>query len=208
MHARNIRAEVPIYIEAESELPAPSPASFGAAPPFDSRSVMHAPLPRPRTVLARRQIPLPPISIWPRSLDEPAPLSSGRPVLPAPSPQSFGQPADPPAPAPAPPQPKASFNLVPETAAKDIDIRRLLLDSERADDPSGPVPAPLLRDPATTGSIQTPPLRDPAAASVPAAPPHTPAATASVPAALRAPAPAVHMPRGNGRTADDRLARG
>jgi peptidoglycan-N-acetylglucosamine deacetylase len=169
MHARNIWPQVPIYVEAESELPAPSPASFGVAPPFDSRSVMHAPLPRPRTLLARRQIPLPPVSIWPRSLDEPAPAppsSSGRPILLAPSPQSFGHAAD--APAPSLPQPKASFNLVPETTGKEIDIRRLLLDSERAnDDPAatGSVPAPLLRDPAATASVPPPPPRDPAPAA-------------------------------------------
>jgi peptidoglycan-N-acetylglucosamine deacetylase len=171
MHARMTWPRVPIYVEAESEseLPAPSPSSFGVASPFDSRSVTRAALPRARTVLARRQIPLPPVSIWPRSLDEPAPAPpSGRPVLPAPSPQSFGYPAD--TPAPSPPQPKASLNLVPpsnlvpETTGKEIDIRRLILESERAsEDPAvtGSVPAPLLRDPAATGSVPAP-LREPA----------------------------------------------
>jgi peptidoglycan/xylan/chitin deacetylase (PgdA/CDA1 family) len=170
MHARQVWPRVPIYVEAESEseLPAPSPSSFGVGSRFDSRSVTRAALPRPRTVLARRQIPLPPVSIWPRSLDEPppAPPSSGRPVLPAPSPQSFGYPAD----TPTPLQPKASlnvvpsFNLVPETTGKEIDIRRLILESERAsEDPAatGSVPAPLLRDPAATVSVPPPP-REPA----------------------------------------------
>jgi hypothetical protein len=135
MHPRQIWAPVPVYAQAgtDPELPAPSPASFGLANPADPHSLLRGPAPRPRTVLARGQVPLPPVSIWPRSLDGgagPAAAgvspASGRPVLPAPSPQSFSYPGGAGglggAPAPGV-QRKVSLDVTPPTSGATPDIR-------------------------------------------------------------------------------------
>jgi peptidoglycan/xylan/chitin deacetylase (PgdA/CDA1 family) len=146
VHARQTWPQTPIFIEAEGEpeLPAPSPLSFGFDSTFDSRSVMHGPTRRPaRTALARGHVPLPPVSMWPRDVELPAmPAMPGRPQLPAPSPQSFGYPADVPTPWL---RRKASFDVVPETTGSANDIRRLLESFPPEDAPTGT--APLVRGP-------------------------------------------------------------
>jgi peptidoglycan/xylan/chitin deacetylase (PgdA/CDA1 family) len=154
-HARQTWPQVPIYIEADSEsdLPAPSPASFGIAQPFNRRPIMLGPT-RPRTALARRQVPLPPISVWPRGLDEPppAPPSSGSPALPAPSPKNFGYTGGYPGEA-APPmvqERKASFDVVPETTGNAVELRRILMENDRPKD-----------DPVTGSVTLRAPQRDP-----------------------------------------------
>jgi peptidoglycan/xylan/chitin deacetylase (PgdA/CDA1 family) len=149
-HARQIWPQVPIYIEEEAELPAPSPASFGTAEPFDRRQLMQGPA-RPRTALARHQIPLPPISVWPRSLDEPppAPPSSEASALPAPAPKNFGFTGE--AARPVAEERKASFDVVPQTTGNAVELRRILMENEPAKD-------------AVTGSVTLrPPQRDPVA---------------------------------------------
>jgi peptidoglycan-N-acetylglucosamine deacetylase len=148
MHARQIWPQTPIYAEEEPELPAPSPASFGFDGPFDSRSLIHAPGRRPRTALAHGQVPIPPVSVWPRGLDDTPDVTAmpGRPQLPAPSPQSFGYPGD--APTPWLPH-KASFDVVPVTDGAGNDIRRLLESLPPEDPPTGSAP-PQLRGPITT----------------------------------------------------------
>jgi peptidoglycan-N-acetylglucosamine deacetylase len=153
----HIWPQTPVYAEIDSELPAPSPASFGYISPFDSHSVMHGPLRRQRTVMAHGQVPLPPtppVSLWPHSLDEPQiPQSDARSVLPAPSPQTLGYPTDTPKAAPAPERKASSFELVPETSGMAIDISRALLEAGKTDDsPTGSVnrtPPPPLRGPFT-----------------------------------------------------------
>jgi peptidoglycan-N-acetylglucosamine deacetylase len=139
IHARQTWPQTPIFIEAEAEpeLPAPSPLSFGFDSTFDSRSVIHGPVRRTRTVLARGQVPLPPVPIWPHSLDAPViPAMPDRPQLPAPSPRSFGYPAD--VPTPWLPR-KASFDVVPETTGTGNEIRRLLESLPPEDAPTGSV---------------------------------------------------------------------
>jgi peptidoglycan/xylan/chitin deacetylase (PgdA/CDA1 family) len=155
-HARQTWPQVPIYIEAESEaeLPAPSPASFGVAQAINRRPLMQGPA-RPRTALARRQIPLPPISVWPRSLDEPsAAPSPGKEALPAPSPTNFGYTGGytgKVAP-PAAEEHKASFDVVPETTGNAVELRRILMENEHAKD-----------DPVTGSVTLHAPQRDPVA---------------------------------------------
>ena len=156
-HARQTWPQVPIYIEAdsESELPAPSPASFGIARPFNRPPPMLGPT-RSRTALARRQVPLPPISVWPRSLDEPppAPPSSADPALPAPSPKNFGYTGGYPGEAAAPvaAERKASFDVVPQTTNDAVELRRILMESEHVKD-----------DPVTGSVTLRAPPRDPVA---------------------------------------------
>ena len=152
MHARQVWPQVPIFVEAEPELPAPSPASFGFDAAFDLRSVIHGPARRPRTLLARGHVPLPPVSMWPRGLDgvPDLPALLGRPQLPAPSPQSFGYPSDAPTPQVAR---KASFDVVPETTGAGNDIRHLLESLPPEDAPTGSVPPPQLRGPIATASM-------------------------------------------------------
>jgi peptidoglycan/xylan/chitin deacetylase (PgdA/CDA1 family) len=159
-HARQPWQQVPIYIEAETEsdLPVPGLASFGITQPFGiGQPFDRRPQGRSRTVLARHQIPLPPVPIWPRSLDDEAaaPPLAGNPALPAPSPQSFGYPreATPPAPAAGPEDHKASFDVVPETTGNAIELRRILMENDRSKD-----------DPVVTGSVPLrPPQREPVA---------------------------------------------
>jgi peptidoglycan/xylan/chitin deacetylase (PgdA/CDA1 family) len=125
MHANQTWTPAPIFVEAEPELPAPSPASFGFDTAFNSSSVIHGPTHRPRALLTRGQVPLPPVSTWPRGLgaipELPALLDG--PLLPAPNPHSFGYPGDGPAPWVAR---KASWDVVPETTGAGNDISRLL----------------------------------------------------------------------------------
>jgi peptidoglycan/xylan/chitin deacetylase (PgdA/CDA1 family) len=69
-------------------LPAPSPVSFGLAHPLGPKFTLARPSMRARIHLIRGQIPLPPLSLWPRELGPPSGvIDSG---LPAPSPKSFG----------------------------------------------------------------------------------------------------------------------
>jgi peptidoglycan/xylan/chitin deacetylase (PgdA/CDA1 family) len=155
IHARQVWPQAPIFVEAEPELPAPSPASFGFDAAFDSHSVIHGPTRRPRTVLVRGRIPLPPLppdSLWPRGLEgvPEVPAFAGRPQLPAPSPPSFGYPGD------APPpwvERKASTDVVPETTGAGNEIRRLLESLPPEDPPTGSVPPLQLRGPVATTSM-------------------------------------------------------
>jgi len=171
MHARQTWPQAPIFVEAESELPAPNPASFGFDAAFNSSSVIRGPTHRPHALLTNGQIPLPRVAAWPRGpeamLD--VPRLHDRPQLPAPSPQSFGYPGDAPAQQVAR---KASLDVVPETRGEDNEIRRLL-DSLPVEDtptvderqrgitqllnslppenaPIGPVPPPQPRGPIAT----------------------------------------------------------
>jgi peptidoglycan-N-acetylglucosamine deacetylase len=84
MHARTIWPSPVEYEPAEPSLPAPAVASFDGFP--DNA------LSRPRRrVVARGQIPLPPVSPWPRIPNE-LPVDhrlSNNQLLPAPAPQSF-----------------------------------------------------------------------------------------------------------------------
>ena len=88
----------PVFADADThpELPAPSPASFGFADPADIRSLVRDVAPRMHVARAPGQVPLPPVPIWPRQSDAPAAVSSSfaRPLLPVPSPQTFGLPAN------------------------------------------------------------------------------------------------------------------
>jgi peptidoglycan-N-acetylglucosamine deacetylase len=150
MHARQMWPQTPIFVEAEPELPAPSPISFGFDGSFDLRSLIHGPARRPRTVLAHGRVPMPPISVWPRDPEEPVALAlPGRPQLPAPSPQSFGYPGDVPTPWLGH---KASFDVVPETTGAGNDIRRLLESLPPEDGPTGSTP-PQLRGPLATANM-------------------------------------------------------
>jgi peptidoglycan/xylan/chitin deacetylase (PgdA/CDA1 family) len=158
MHARMTWPQVPIYIETETDLSAPSPASFGTAEPFKRRPLTYGP-PRSQALLAHRRVPLPPVSVWPRSLDEPAaPLLSGPAALPAPSPQDFGYPGETPQAVSEqqralpeqkkdlPEQRKASLDLVPETTAKEAPLRHILTEKEFSAEDAGTV----------TGSLPAP----------------------------------------------------
>jgi len=69
-------------------LPAPSPQSFGAAHPFDGKFTLARPTLSARTVPTHGEVPLPPHAIWPHDIGPPSGVI--RPVLPAPSPASFG----------------------------------------------------------------------------------------------------------------------
>jgi peptidoglycan-N-acetylglucosamine deacetylase len=179
VHASRVWPATPIFVEAEPELPAPSPASFGGTDPFDSHAVIHGPERRARTVLARGQIPLPPVSIWPRILDEPTPeaqMSTGRTMLPAPSPRSFSYPGD--VPTPWLPR-KTSFNAAPETTGLARDQLRTLIESTSAED-------------FATGSFASNPSL---LGTAPASPPGASPSPASPPP-LRAPITTSNIPRG------------
>ncbi len=155
VHARQMWPQTAIYPEAEGDaepmLPVPSPASFGTTATFDPRSGAPISTRRTRTIVARGHVPLPPQSIWPRSMDEPPsmPLSALRILLPAPSPQSFGYPGD----APTPwLRRRASLNATPETSGTAIAPARSATNGAAIDD-----------GPAITGSVpvQRVPLRGP-----------------------------------------------
>jgi peptidoglycan/xylan/chitin deacetylase (PgdA/CDA1 family) len=123
MHARQTWPQAPIFVEAEPELPAPSPASFGFDTGFDSISIAHGPAHRPHALLAHGRVPLPPPGTWPRGAVPDVPSLLSRPLLPAPNPQSFGYPGDSPTPWVAH---RASWDVVPETTGSGNDLRRLL----------------------------------------------------------------------------------
>jgi peptidoglycan-N-acetylglucosamine deacetylase len=148
VHAGRTWPQTPIFVEAEPELPAPSPASFGFDSTFDQRSVIHGPARRARTVLARGQVPLPPVSVWPRDGLPAMPEQPGRPQLPVPSPESFGYPGDVTAPSIPSMRRKVTFDVVPETSGAANDIRKLLESLPPEEGPTGSVP-PQLRGPAT-----------------------------------------------------------
>jgi peptidoglycan-N-acetylglucosamine deacetylase len=161
MHARQTFPQAPIFVETEPELPAPSPASFGFDSALDPRSLVHAPPRRPRTALLRGQAPTPPVSIWPRGLEELTlpPRLQDRPQLPAPSPESFGYPGEVRGPAvPSAPR-KASFDVVPETTGSAKDLRKLLDTLVPEEGPTGAVPPltpsspPQLRGPIATTTM-------------------------------------------------------
>jgi hypothetical protein len=171
--------QIAIFPEPEPVLPAPSPASFGITRLSDVSSTFAMSLQRPRTIMARGRIPLPPRPVWPRNLDAPVvpPLSSLRTVLPAPSPDSFSYPGAVPTPWLAP---KASIDVVPETNGTAIETQRTAVDRLILDD-----------GPPTTGTV--PHTAAPAAAgTVPAVAPPQPAQTAP----LRGSFTAITMPRG------------
>src|SRR5262249_24930295 len=126
-----------------------------------ARSLAHGPARRPRTVLARGQVPLPPVSVWPRAEGTDAPASA-RPVLPAPSPHSFSYPGEvseakplPLKPGAAPPQPiKRPDDPVPQTNGCAKDLRRLIDNMVPEDGPTGTIaPASPGRGPAATANM-------------------------------------------------------
>lgn len=140
LHNHKLWPMTPIFAEQEEpELPAPSPESFGAAAPLVTQSVIH-PLTRHQRT-ARGQIPLPPVSIWPNTFELPEGSAPSRTLLPAPNPQEFGVPVG----TPAKSDPRALFDLVPETNGLATDIRRALARDLTPDDrPTGTIaPAPL-----------------------------------------------------------------
>lgn len=127
MHARRIWTSAPAFAETESgsQLPVPSPASFGFANPADPHSLVRDEAQPSHRILGRGRVPLPPVPIWPRGVDAAVAVSTsaGRPVLPAPSPQSFGlQPNT----VDAPPQHKATLDVVPQITTSVLNIRRLI----------------------------------------------------------------------------------
>jgi peptidoglycan/xylan/chitin deacetylase (PgdA/CDA1 family) len=138
VHGRRLWPQTPIFAEVDPELPAPSPTSFGANP-FDARSVAHGPAKRQRA--ARGQIPLPPVSIWPHN-EPPIPPTSQPALLPAPSPQDFGYPAD-----AQPPGPRASRDLVPETNGRAGGMRGALPQILSTESPTGSIGQPALSGP-------------------------------------------------------------
>jgi peptidoglycan-N-acetylglucosamine deacetylase len=160
VHPHQIWTPVPVFAdtETEPELPAPSPKSFGIADLDDVRSLVRDVAPRVHVALARGQVPLPPVPIWPRQADAPVAVSSSfaRPLLPVPSPQTFGLPGNTPAPAgaqhkaaaPVVMQHKAGLDVVPKSNATVLDIRQLItagMYDEGAADPALPplTPGPL-----------------------------------------------------------------
>jgi peptidoglycan/xylan/chitin deacetylase (PgdA/CDA1 family) len=154
MHARQIWPQAPIFLESEEpELPAPGPASIGLDGTFYERALDRAPVHRPRARLARGQVPLPPVSIWPREPEGGQAMPATRPQLPAPSPESFGYPGRTSTPGTIPgttpgiPR-KASFDVVPETTGAANDIRRLLETLPPEEGPTGS-----LRGPAATANM-------------------------------------------------------
>jgi peptidoglycan/xylan/chitin deacetylase (PgdA/CDA1 family) len=127
----------------DPELPAPSPANLGLPDLSDLNLLKRGILVLPRH-LTRGQIPLPPVSIWPRSATIPVSglPSSARPQLPVPSRQSFGYPEE-----ASPPRllralvvaHKTAIDIVPET--KDLDVRRLIPGDLTADHRTSSLPA-------------------------------------------------------------------
>lgn len=151
MHAHQIWPQAPIFIETEPELPAPSPASFGFDTDFNSNSVIHGPVRRPRALLVRGQAASPQVSTWPRRLEAmpDMPTLPGLPQLPAPSPQSFSYPGENPTPWMAR---RASVDVPPETTGQGNDIQRLLESLPPEDLPTGSVP-PQPRGPVATAVL-------------------------------------------------------
>jgi peptidoglycan/xylan/chitin deacetylase (PgdA/CDA1 family) len=145
MHARSIWPSPIEYADVEPSLPAPTPASFGVSPLFGEAPVFPVSTLRGRPVVARGQVPLPPVSVWPRNLDKPptGPILSNRVLLPAPSPESFVFTAN----APWQEQ-KATFPVVPDltgttilaavpnTAGMRVAMSRLAMDEKFVEDGS------------------------------------------------------------------------
>jgi len=169
MHARQTWPQAPIFIEAESELPAPSPASFGFDPAFNLSSIVHGPTYRPRALLTHGQVPFSQVARWPRGLEAipDVPTLHDRPQLPIPNPQSFGYPGE-------GPTRKASLDVVPEMRGEDI---RRLLDSLPVDD------TPVIDDHqrSITQLLNSLPADDAPTGAVPPPQPRGPIATAILP---------------------------
>jgi peptidoglycan/xylan/chitin deacetylase (PgdA/CDA1 family) len=70
-------------------LPAPSPQSFGIGHPFGPKMMLARPADRPRMAVPPGHVPLPPHTVWPHG-PGPSIAAGSRPILPAPSPESFG----------------------------------------------------------------------------------------------------------------------
>jgi peptidoglycan-N-acetylglucosamine deacetylase len=117
MHARSIWPLPVEYEVVAPSLPAPSPAGFGVSRLFDDTPIFSISTLRRRPVVARGQVPLPPVSVWPRNLDKPptSPIFADRVLLPAPSPESFAVAAN----APWQEQ-KATFAVVPDLTGTTI----------------------------------------------------------------------------------------
>jgi peptidoglycan/xylan/chitin deacetylase (PgdA/CDA1 family) len=96
MHARSIWPAPVEFGDVEPSLSAPSPSNFGVSRLFDDAPVFPVSMQLRRHVFARGHVPLPPVSVWPRNLDEPpiGAILSNRDLLPAPSPESFASTAD------------------------------------------------------------------------------------------------------------------
>jgi peptidoglycan-N-acetylglucosamine deacetylase len=171
IHARQTWPEAPIFAETEPEIAAAGSASLSFDAASNPSSVVYGPAHRSHTILPHGEIPLRPVSAWPRSFETvpDAPILSGRPQLPAPSPQSFGYAADGPALWAA----RAAPDLVPETTGAGNDIRRLLEalsqeDAATVDDhqrKAPQLPGSLPPEDLPTGSVP-PPLYGPIANAI------------------------------------------
>jgi peptidoglycan-N-acetylglucosamine deacetylase len=180
MHAHGRQIWPGSFVEAEDTavLPAPSPASFGAAHPFDARPSVSVQQRRP--VFRPGQAPPAPAAAWPRGFSEDqAPLAVARSILPAANPNVFSYPetsptpwlhqrkASPPvllapqaslAPVPIPVTQQAPLIVPPDTDALAMLIKRSLQETQAPGDPattqSVPV-APRLapRDPVSTANM-------------------------------------------------------
>jgi peptidoglycan-N-acetylglucosamine deacetylase len=167
MHAHAHQIWPASFVEAEdiAVLPAPSPASFGPAQPFDVRPAVSAPQ-HGRPVFRPGQAPQPPEAAWPRGFSEAqAPLAIARSVLPAPNPKSFSYPETSPTPwlqrkAVLVPSPaKATLIVPPEPDALALLIRRSLLETQAPDEPATTQSTPVTpsrlapRDPVSTANM-------------------------------------------------------
>jgi peptidoglycan-N-acetylglucosamine deacetylase len=155
------------FVEAvdATVLPAPSPASFGAAQPFDERPTA-TPQQHGRPVFRPGQSPQAPAAAWPRGFSESqAPLATVRSLLPAPNPKSFSYPETSPTPwlqrkasLVVPPEMKNSLIVPPETDALALLIRRSLLETQAPDEPASTqsiaaTPRLAPREPASTANM-------------------------------------------------------
>jgi peptidoglycan-N-acetylglucosamine deacetylase len=154
------------FVEADdvTVLPAPSPASFGAAQPFDSRPATGAQT-HGRPVFRPGQAPQVPDAAWPRGFSESeAPLATARSILPAPNPKSFSYPETSPTPwlqrkaSLERSQPKPTAAIVPpEPDALALLIRRSLLETQAPDEPATtqaiPAPRPAAPNPVSTTDL-------------------------------------------------------
>jgi peptidoglycan/xylan/chitin deacetylase (PgdA/CDA1 family) len=167
MHAHGHQIWPASFVEAEDTavLPAPSPASFGPAQPFDVHAAVTM-KERGRPVFRPGQAPQPLDAAWPRGFsEEQAPLATARSILPAPNPNSFSFPETSPTPwlqrktVLVPSQTKASLIVPPEPDGLALLIRRSLLETRAPDEPattqSTPATPPRLapRDPVSTANL-------------------------------------------------------
>jgi peptidoglycan-N-acetylglucosamine deacetylase len=140
LHNHKVWPGTPVEAEGEPEQPAPTAASVEASDPSATQPPVQASGRRHR--LAHGHIPLPPIPAGRRHSGLSAPFQPATPMmLQAPTLDELGFE---PAPAPLAAEPKTSFDLVPETKALGIDVRRAFARDPASDEqPTGSLaPAP------------------------------------------------------------------